>query len=90
MTPRSDLIWMDIDDDLATVKQKASQEIHSVYLVVNKSLDDLEGSISVKTIFPLNLTDENFKLENYLKESIIVHENATENGGLLVTFSFRI
>ena len=75
MTHRSDLIWMDIDDDLDTVKRKASEEIHSIYIVGNKSLDNLVGVISVKTIFPLHLTNENFKLKEHLKEPIIVHEN---------------
>jgi len=75
MTHRSDLIWMDIDDDFDTVKRKAAEEIHSVYIVGNKSLDDLAGVISVKTIFPLNLTNETFKLKDYLKQPIIVHEN---------------
>jgi putative hemolysin len=75
MTHRSDLIWIDLDDNFETVKQKAAQEIHSVYIVANKSLDDLAGVISVKNIFPLNLTNENFKLKDYLKQPVIVHEN---------------
>ena len=75
MTHRSDLIWLDIDDDFETVKRKAAAEIHSVYIVANKSLDNLAGIVSVKTIFPLNLTNENFKLKDHLKNPIIVHEN---------------
>lgn len=75
MTHRSDLIWMDINDDFETVKHKASEEIHSVYLVGNKSLDELEGVISVKNIFPLNLTNETFKIKDHIKTPIIVHEN---------------
>jgi putative hemolysin len=75
MTHRSDLIWMDIDDDLNTVKRKAAEEIHSVYIVANKNLDNLLGVISVKTIFPLDVTNENFKLKDHLKQPIIVHAN---------------
>ncbi len=75
MTHRSDLIWLDIDDDFETVRKKAAQEIHSVYVVANKSLDNLEGVFSVKNVFPLHLTNENFKLKDYLRQPIIVPEN---------------
>lgn len=75
MTHRSDLIWMDIDDDLNTVKQKAAKEIHSVYVVANKDLDHLLGVVSVKTIFPLDVNNEIFKLADYIKQPITVHEN---------------
>jgi putative hemolysin len=75
MTHRSDLIWLDIDDDYDTVKQKAAAEIHSVYVVGNKSLDVLVGIVSVKTIFPLQVTNETFQLKNYVRQPVIVHEN---------------
>lgn len=75
MTHRSALIWMDIDDNLETVKQKAAEEIHSVYVVADKNLDNMVGVISVKTLFPLQLNNNNFKLKDYIKTPIVVHEN---------------
>jgi putative hemolysin len=75
MTHRGDLVWMDIEDDYETVKQKAAQEIHSVYVVANEDLDHLEGVISVKTLFPKHLTNENFKIKEHLEKPIMVHEN---------------
>lgn len=75
MTHRSDLIWMDINDDLETVKNKAAREIHSVYLVGNKSLDELEGVVFVKNIFPLHVTGDKFSLKDYLRQPLIVFEN---------------
>jgi putative hemolysin len=43
--------------------------------VGKKSLDEFAGIISVKTIFPLNLTNDNFSIKDHLKQPIIVHEN---------------
>jgi len=75
MTHRSDLIWMDAQDDFDTVRKKAAREIHSVYVVANKSLDDFLGVISVKNIFPLELNNETFRLTDFVKKPVIVHES---------------
>lgn len=75
MTHRSNLIWVDIKDDFETVKRKASVEIHSVYIVADKHLDNFSGVISVKTLFPLHLNNDNFKVKDHIKNPIVVHEN---------------
>lgn len=75
MTHRSDLVWIDIDDDFETVKAKAAAEIHSAYVVADKTLDKMEGMLSVKTLFPKQLNNENFKIREHLEKPVIVHEN---------------
>lgn len=76
MTHRGDLVWFDIDDDLATVKQVAGNEKHSVYIVCkDNTLDKLAGIVSVKDIFPDDLKDGAFKLSNYLRQPLVVHES---------------
>lgn len=75
MTHRKDLIWFDINDSFETIKQKAAKEIHSVYIVANNNLDNLAGLISIKNIFPLELNNENFRLKDFIKQPIVVHEN---------------
>lgn len=75
MTHRGDLIWFNLHDDLKSIKKKAGAEKHSVYLVArNGNLDDLAGIVSVKDIFPDELSNETFTLENYLRAPLMVHE----------------
>ena len=76
MTHRGDLIWFNLNDDLKTVKRKAGAEKHSVYIVCrNSNLDDLAGIVSVKDIFPDELSNETFSLSAYLKAPLMVHES---------------
>lgn len=75
MTHRSDLIWIDVADDFETIKNKIAEEIHSVYVVADKSLDELVGMLSVKELFPLHLTNENFDIKKYIRQPIVVSEN---------------
>lgn len=75
MTHRTGLVWFDIKDSLQTIKQKAAKELHSVYPVANGNLDNLLGVISVKDLFPQNLSNEIFKLEQYIRKPLILHEN---------------
>lgn len=76
MTHRSGLIWFDIKDDIFTIKQAVQKEPHSVYLVADKSLDTLVGIVSIKDLFPENLIPANFKLSDYIKKPLFVHENS--------------
>jgi putative hemolysin len=74
MTHRMDLVWLDINDNLDVIKQKIKSEIHSVYPVGNKTLEETKGIVILKDIFLAeNQTD--FKLSKYLKQPIYVHDN---------------
>lgn len=76
MTHRGDLIWFDLNDDLKTIKKKAGAEKHSVYVVCrDQNLDKLAGIVSVKDIFPDELTNETFTLSLYLRSPLMVHES---------------
>lgn len=75
MTHRNDLIWFDISDDLDTVKQKATDEPHSVYPVVRNNFEAALGIVSVKDIFPKNFNSTVFQLSDFLKKPVIVHGN---------------
>jgi CBS domain containing-hemolysin-like protein len=75
MTHRSDLLCLDINDSLNDVKAKVALEIHSVYPVINGSLDELLGVISVKELFPKDLNAETFTLNSYIRKPIFLHEN---------------
>lgn len=75
MTHRSDLLWLDISDNLSTIKEKVKKEIHSVYPVCNGSIDNLVGVLSIRELFPLNLSDETFKVKDYTRKALVLIEN---------------
>ncbi|MEO6000032.1 MAG: hemolysin family protein [Chitinophagaceae bacterium] len=75
MTHRSSIAWLEINDNLDTVKQKVNKEVHSIYPVADGHLDKLLGVVTVKELFPIEITDENFKLKNFIRKPIMVHEN---------------
>lgn len=57
MTHRTDLIWLEINDDLNTVRQKVKQEVHSVYPVCEGQMDNIIGVLSVKDLFPIEISN---------------------------------
>ncbi|MBD0286228.1 MAG: HlyC/CorC family transporter [Flavisolibacter sp.] len=75
MTHRTDLVWLDINDDLITVKQKVKKEIHSVYPVCDGNIDNLVGVLSLRELFPLDLSYETFQLKDYVRKAVVLIEN---------------
>ena len=75
MTHRTDLVWLDIKDDLKTVRQKVKQEVHSVYPVCNGQIDNLVGILSVRDVFAVEVSHETFQLKNHIRNAIILIEN---------------
>ena len=74
MTHRMDLVWLDIHDNWNTIKEKIRSEIHSVYPIGDKTLEETKGIVILKDIFLIE-NQENFKIANYIKQPIYVHEN---------------
>ncbi|RYG05876.1 MAG: CBS domain-containing protein, partial [Chitinophagaceae bacterium] len=75
MTHRNDLYYFDINDSLEAIRAEAANEIHSVYPVVEKNLDKILGIVSVKDLFPKDISESDFKLADYLRVPLMVHEN---------------
>ncbi len=75
MTHRSDLIYIDIDDDLEEIRRKVEQEPHSVYPVIDKSPDNLLGTVSVNQIFTKSFSNDALHLKDLLLPPQYVHEN---------------
>lgn len=51
MTHRSDLVCIDINDDLEKIRSVVYEDMHGYYPVIDKHLDNLLGIISMKDIF---------------------------------------
>lgn len=71
MTHRSDLVWFDINDDLATVTQKVAAGMHSVYPVAENELDNIKGIVFVRELFA-HAADEIFDLKKFIRQPLYV------------------
>lgn len=71
MTHRRDLIWLDLQDDLPTIRQKASRELHSTYPVADGELDQVQGIVFTRELF-MHDQKTAFSLAQYLRQPVYV------------------
>lgn len=77
MTPRIDIVYLDINDDLATTRQKIIDGNHSLMPVVDGSLDNLRGVVTARHVLEHALANpDNFSLASVMKEAPLLSENA--------------
>ncbi|MBK8699968.1 MAG: HlyC/CorC family transporter [Saprospiraceae bacterium] len=76
MTHRSDIVWLDIDDEQADIVEKIRAEVHSAYPVCSGDLDHLSGIILLKDLY-LQQNSGQLNLTSITKQPILVAENST-------------
>lgn len=75
MTHRSDLIWININDDLNVIHSKIELNSHSFYPVSDHAPDKLLGLVSVNQIFQKSYNAEKFNLKDLIQKPVYVQEN---------------
>ncbi len=76
MTHRMDVKCLDINFTLEELKLKIKEEMHTIYPVVDGSLDNLIGLVNLKMIFS-NAFEKDFNLKNHIIKPIYVHDNTS-------------
>lgn len=71
MTHRTDIKYIDINDTIDVIRKMASEELHSVYPVVDGELDSIKGMISIKELFVSDSPD----ISKFITKPIYVPEN---------------
>ncbi|MFC4275144.1 TerC family protein [Achromobacter aloeverae] len=74
MTPRTDLTWIDIDDDADTIRAQITAAPHSFFPVCRGTLDEVLGIARAKDLVGDLITEGRVRRER-LREPIIVHES---------------
>src|SRR5688572_18514276 len=74
MTHRSDLIWFDLNDNEAAIKEKILQEPHSVYPICDGQIDNIKGVVSIKDLY---VTDDLTLFKEIMQPPLYVPENNT-------------
>jgi putative hemolysin len=75
MTPRTDVLWIDLDDDRETILREMIASDYSRIPVARGDLDTVEGIIDVKDLVGVDLHSADFHLEEYIRTPLYVPEN---------------
>jgi putative hemolysin len=54
MTHRSDIVWFDITENEAAIKEKILQDPHSIYPICDGHIDNIKGVVSIKDLYIAN------------------------------------
>ncbi len=74
MTHRSEIIALDINMSAEELKQTLVEDLHESYPVIDKTLDDIKGMVTLKNLM-FKVYEEDFKLENVIEPATYFHEN---------------
>jgi putative hemolysin len=72
MTHRSDIIWFNLDDNEEKIKEKITNEPHSVYPICDGQIDDIKGVVSIKDLY---VSPDSTLFKEIMKPALFVPEN---------------
>ncbi|WP_041693336.1 hemolysin family protein [Emticicia oligotrophica] len=75
MTNRSELTYLDLEDDLEDNVEKIITKKHSVYPVCKDGIDNIIGLLYIKDLLGKDLSIELKRLEELVKEPLFIPEN---------------
>ncbi|WP_114392153.1 hemolysin family protein [Oleisolibacter albus] len=76
MTPRLEVMWLDIDDDAETIKREIRESGHSRLPVCRGEFDDVIGIVHTKQLLHGLMQGEPFDLRPAVKDALVVHDGA--------------
>jgi putative hemolysin len=74
MTPRPDIVWLDVADSLEEIRQKLAESNFSRFPVRQGSLDAIVGIVKARDLLVQSLNNEPIILKNLLKPAFFVPE----------------
>lgn len=75
MTPRPDIVWLDLEDPPEENRQKMADNVYSRYPVCQEGLDNVLGIIPVTDLLVRSLANEPFDLTLGLRQPVFVPES---------------
>jgi putative hemolysin len=74
MTPRVEVMWIDLDDQPEAIRKEIADSGHSRLPAGRKGLDELEGVIHTKDLFDQLARTGQFEIAGALRQPLIVYE----------------
>ena len=75
MTPRNEIIWIDLEDDREVNKIKIIESKRSIFPIASGELDDFIGVVQAKDILSAMFTQDEFDVHKIVKEPLVVSEH---------------
>ena len=75
MTNRQDIVYLDLEDDLAENRAKVLEYRHSVFPLCNGSVDEVVGLVYTKDFLGKDLDTELMRLSDLKRDALFVPEN---------------
>ena len=75
MTPRNEIIWIDLEDDRDINKVKIIESKRSIFPIAKGELDDFIGVVQAKDILSVMFSDEEFDVHKIVKDPLVVSEH---------------
>jgi putative hemolysin len=74
MTPKTEIIWLDLDDPLEEVEKQIIESERSIFPVGRDELNNFLGVVQTKDILGSILNGEKITIESNLKEPLVIPE----------------
>ena len=75
MTPRNEIIWIDLEDERDVNKIKIIESKRSIFPVASGELDDFIGVVQAKDMLSSMFNDDEIDINNLVKEPLVVSEH---------------
>jgi putative hemolysin len=75
MTPRVELVWLDVDGDPAKIARDIRESGHSRFLVGKGGLDDVLGVVHVRSLLEACLAGQPLDLHAAVRPALVLHDN---------------
>ena len=82
MTPRTEIVWLDINDSVEEIRQKIAGSAYSRFPVRDDTLDNVVGVVRARDLLLANLAGEKLNLKNNLHPAIYIPETAQASQAL--------
>ncbi len=74
MTPRTEIVWLDINDSEEIIRETVSQSHHSRFPVCDDSIDRVLGIVEAKDLLSNSWSDEPFDLHAVMRAPVFLPE----------------
>ena len=74
MTPRPEIVWLDLEDDEETILAEVREAPHTRLLVARGDLDALEGVVQSRDLLRTCLVGGKLDLQSAVTQPLVVHE----------------
>ena len=75
MTPRNEIIWIDLEDDRDINKVKIIESKRSIFPIASGELDDFIGVVQAKDILSAMFGEDEFDVHKIVKDPLVISEH---------------